>query len=83
MNCLLLESCLSGLPDSGFYPESSEFFEVDGTFLRNLFLEKYLCKNLGKFQEADTFIFGECSLASRCVPFQKAEIECIVFLSST
>ena len=34
----------SGLPDSGFYPEISGFFEADGIFLGNFFL----AKNLGK-----------------------------------
>ena len=42
---------LAGLPDSGFYPEISGFFEADGIFLGNFFLAKTLGKNLGNSQE--------------------------------
>ena len=59
-------------------------FEVDGIFLGNLCFEKYLRKNLGNFQEADKFVLGRgCSLASRSMFFQKAEIEFIKHLGST
>ena len=44
----------SGLPDSGFYPEISGFFEADGIFLGNFFLAKNLGKNLGNSQEKFT-----------------------------
>ena len=45
---------LAGLPDSGFYPEISGFFEADGIFLGNFFLAKNLGKNLGNSQEKFT-----------------------------
>ena len=44
----------AGLPDSGFYPKISGFFEADGIFLGNLFLVKNLGKNLGNSQEKCT-----------------------------
>ena len=44
-------TCLSGLPDSGFYPEISGCFEADGIFLGNFFLVKNLGKHLGNSQE--------------------------------
>ena len=43
-----------GLPDSGFYPEISGFFEADGIFLGNFFLAKNLGKNRGNSQEKFT-----------------------------
>ena len=43
-----------GLPDSGFYPEISGFFEAGGIFLGNFFLAKNLGKNLGNSQEKFT-----------------------------
>ena len=53
--------------DAGSYPEISGFFEVGGIFLGNLFLEKYLAKNLGNLQGAGKYFWGGCSLASRSV----------------
>ena len=47
-------SQFSGLPDSGFYPEISGFFEADGIFLGNFLLAKNLGKNLGNSQEKFT-----------------------------
>ena len=44
----------TGLPDSGFYPEISGFFEADGIFLGNFFLAKNLGKNLRNSQEKFT-----------------------------
>ena len=48
---MLFVYALPGLPDSGFYPEISGFFEADGIFLGNFFLAKNLGKDLGNSQK--------------------------------
>ena len=41
------------------YPEISGFFVIGGIFLGNLFLEKYLAKNLGNPQGAVKYCLGD------------------------
>ena len=68
-------STLPRLPDSGLHPEISGYFEVDWIFLGNLFLEKYLWKNIwGDFRELINLFLGNVHWQAEACLFKRLKL---------